>query len=127
MNRNLCFGSIRRTLSLSGALVGCLALGFQATTLSAPALAQRVQQRTVDGTVTSGGAPVKGAVVHLKDTRTLAQKSYITAADGTYRFAQLSSTADYEVWADSDGKKSSIKSISSFDTKPAFTIDLKMD
>ncbi len=80
----------------------------------------------MDGTVTlKGGAPVKGAVVHLKDTRSLSQKSYITAEDGLYHFAQLSGSTDYEVWADSDGKKTPVKNISSFDTKNAFTIVLK--
>ena len=94
---------------------------------ASPISAQRPAARTVDGTVTAGGTPVKGAVVHLKDTRSLSQKSYITAEDGTYRFAQLSGTTDYEVWAEANGKKSSVKSISSFDTKNAFSIALKMD
>lgn len=92
-----------------------------------PLLAQAQATRTLDGKVVRGGTPVKGAVVHLKDTRTLAQKSYITAEDGSYRFAQLSSTTDYEVWAEADGKKSSTKTVSSFDTKSAFNITLKMD
>ncbi|WP_419805483.1 carboxypeptidase-like regulatory domain-containing protein [Terriglobus sp.] len=92
-----------------------------------PAAAQRVEARTLDGKVVSGGQPVKGAVVHLKDTRTLSQKSYITSDDGTYRFAQLSSTSDYEVWAEVNGKKSSIKTISSFDTKNTFNVTLKVD
>lgn len=120
---------VRRTL-LAGALSGaCLCVAgiyaFQGAVATAqpPAVA-----RTLDGTVSlKSGAPVNGAVVHLKDTRSLSQKSYITAADGTYHFAQLSSTTDYEIWADSDGKKTSVKSISSFDTKPSFTIALKFN
>ncbi len=93
------------------------------------AIAQRpVSVRTLDGTVTlKSGGPVKGAVVHLKDTRSLSQKSYITAADGTYHFAQLSGNTDYEVWADSDGKKTAVKSISSFDTKDSINIALKLN
>jgi hypothetical protein len=83
--------------------------------------------RTVNGQVTDkGGAPLKGAVVHLKETKSLAMRSYITAEDGQYKFAQLSTNADYEVWADSDGKKSDSKSISSFDNKSAATINLKV-
>ena len=94
----------------------------------APAAAQKAAAaRTLDGTVSSKGGPVKGAVVHLKDTRSLAQKSFITAADGVYHFAQLSSGTDYEVWAEADGKKSSVKNISSFDTKNSFNIGLKVD
>ena len=97
-------------------------------TAALPAAAQRpASSRTVDGTVTlKSGGPVNGAVVHLKDTRSLSQKSYITAADGTYHFAQLSGNTDYEIWADSDGKKTPVKSISSFDTKNSFTIALKL-
>ena len=91
-------------------------------------MAQRAAAaRTLDGTVTSKAGPIKGAVVHLKDTRSLAQKSFITAEDGVYHFAQLSSGTDYEVWAEADGKKSSVKNISSFDTKSSFNIGLKVD
>ncbi|GAA3749188.1 carboxypeptidase-like regulatory domain-containing protein [Terriglobus aquaticus] len=108
-------------------LPGLVVLASTAVSLTPVAHAQAAQPRTVDGKVVSGGQPVKGAVVHLKDTRTLAQKSYITAEDGTYRFAQLSSTSDYEVWAESNGKKSSTKTISSFDNKSSFNYTLKVD
>ncbi len=84
-------------------------------------------QRVVSGRVVGDGdRPVGSAVVYLKDTRTLAVKSYLAAADGTYRFGQLSGTTDYEVWAESAGKKSKVKSISSYDTKSEFHIDLKL-
>jgi hypothetical protein len=84
-------------------------------------------QRVVSGHVLNDGdKPVKDAVVYLKDTRTLAVKSYLSGADGAYRFGQLSGTTDYELWAEAGGKKSKTKSISSFDTKSQFTIDLKL-
>lgn len=115
---------VPRVLALAGSLLMGTSLVLVHT---APAAAQRpVSARTLDGTVTEkAGGPVNGAVVHLKDTRSLSQKSYITAADGTYHFAQLSSNTDYEVWADADGKKTPVKTISSFDTKNSFTIPLK--
>ncbi len=126
MTRLLCLSlasAFRRSLlvvailSASASIVGV-----------APAAAQKAPSRVVDGTVSlKGGGPVKGAVVHLKDTRALSQRSYITAEDGTYHFAQISGTTDYEVWADLDGKKTPVKSISSFDTKTNFMIALRFN
>lgn len=83
--------------------------------------------RSVTGEVVDkSGAKVKGAVVHLKDTRALTQRSYITAEDGEFRFAQLSTSTDYELWATSGDAKTDSKSISSFDNKKVASITLKM-
>src|SRR5580704_16914294 len=85
-------------------------------------------QRVVQGKVGDGAnAPIKGAVVYLKDSRSLSVKSYFSDDQGGYRFGQLSQTSDYEVWAENNGKKSSVKSISSFDNKSQFYINLKID
>jgi hypothetical protein len=85
-------------------------------------------QRVVQGKVMDhSDAPVKGAVVYLKDGHSLSVKSFIADDQGEYRFGQLSQNTDYEIWAESNGKKSSVKTISSFDTKNQFYINLKID
>ncbi len=107
------------------------ALGAGAVVASLPgqeAFAQQQAQRVVQGRVVDkADAGLKGAVVYLKDGHTLAVKSYIAGDDGSYRFGQLAQNTDYSLWAESDGKKSSVKNISSFDTKVEFNITLKIE
>jgi len=109
-------------------LLCCLAV---LASLAAPApllLAQQQAQRVVQGkVVNSSGAGLKGATIFLKDDHTLAVKSYIAADDGSFRFSQLLQSTDYELWAEFNGKKSSAKNISSFDTRAEFNITLKID
>ena len=116
-------------------LVGKVALVFSSVcavtivpvTFTGQAAAQQrgPVQRVVQGKVTDHeNAPVKGAVVYLKDGRSV--KSFIANDQGEYRFGQLAQNTDYEIWAEHDSKKSDVKTISSFDSKNQFYIDLKM-
>jgi len=98
--------------------------------LASPAAAQQrgPVQRVVQGKVIDhANTPIKGAVIYLKDGRALSVKSFIANDQGEYRFGQLTQNTDYELWAEHDGKKSPVKSISSFDNKNQFYIDLKVD
>jgi hypothetical protein len=84
--------------------------------------------KTLTGTVTDkGDKPIPGAVVYLKNMKTLAVKSFFAEKDGTYRFPQLSLNTDYEVYAEKDSKKSSTKSVSQFDDRFNPTINLTID
>jgi hypothetical protein len=65
-------------------------------------------------------------VVHLKNTRNLAIKTYITEPDGTYRFSALSPNVDYELYAEVSGQRSDTKTLSAFDNRKQVNITLKL-
>ena len=124
------FSSLRSGLGKAVLAMSSLGVLTAVPMISAPqARAQQrgPVQRVVEGKVTDhDNTPIKGAVVYLKDGRTLSVKSFIADDQGEYRFGQLAQNTDYEIWAESNGKKSAVKSISSFDSKNHFYIDLKM-
>jgi hypothetical protein len=111
-------------------LACCTVATFSLAMTSAVVFAQDrgPAQRVVMGKVVDKeNAPAKGAVVYLKDDHSLSVKSFITDDEGSYRFGQLAQNTDYELWAESNGKKSAVKNISSFDSKNTFHIILKID
>ncbi|HVJ08875.1 MAG TPA: carboxypeptidase-like regulatory domain-containing protein [Acidisarcina sp.] len=92
-----------------------------------PSFSSAEQQRVIQGKVFGASEePVSGAVVYLKDVKTLGVKSFISTSDGSYRFGQLSLAVDYEIWAEQGGKKSPTRTVSSFDQKTLYTINLKL-
>lgn len=83
--------------------------------------------RSVQGIVSdAGGNPVAGAIVQLKDTKSLQIRSYRTGADGAYHFAGLSTNTEYELEARHEDASSSKKTLSVFNTRKAVTINLKL-
>jgi hypothetical protein len=90
--------------------------------------AAQTGQKVAEGKVVgSNSQPVVGAIVYLKNTKTGDIKSFISVADGSYRFGQLSPEIDYEIWAEYQGRKSNTKTISSFDSKKLMDYQLKVD
>jgi hypothetical protein len=123
---SVLLGSLTRKVILATCCMTALFVAVQGRGVFAQQRAP--EQRVVQGKVVDGAnAPIKGAVVYLKDGRSLAVKSFFSDAEGGYRFGQLSQNTDYEIWAENNGKKSAVKTISSFDSKNQFYINLKVD
>jgi hypothetical protein len=84
--------------------------------------------RTVQGVVNDAqGAAVNGAVVQLKNTKTLQIRSFITRDNGTYYFHGLSTDVDYDLRADFDGAASKSRTLSSFDSRKQPVVNLKLE
>ena len=85
------------------------------------------QSRSVMGRVVGEhDAPMQRAVVYLKNTKTLAIKTYITDSDGSYHFPALTPNVDYEIYAEREGARSDTKTLSGFDSRKVATITLKI-
>ena len=89
------------------------------------ASAQQFGLRNLQGKVIGpDDKPLNGAIVYLQNSRNDDIKTFISTSTGEYRFAALSADTDYTVWAAYKGKKSSTKTVSSFDSRKLVTIDL---
>lgn len=84
--------------------------------------------RNLQGTVLDkDDKPVVGAVVQLKDVRTLQMRSYISKENGEYHFSSLKIDDDYEVEAKNNSLTSGPKKISIFDNRKIVIQNLKTD
>jgi hypothetical protein len=84
--------------------------------------------RMLQGTVFDrDDKPVVGAVVQLKDVRTLQVRSYISKENGEYHFSSLKIDDDYEVEAKNQNMTSGPKKISIFDNRKIVIQNLKAD
>lgn len=87
----------------------------------------RPRTRSIEGAVLDkAGAPVPGAVVLLKDLKTLQVRSFIAQGDGKYHFYGLNLDINYQVRAQSNDVTSSIKNISVFDSHSRIVVNLKL-
>ncbi len=86
------------------------------------------QLRSLQGQVMGHeDAALGDAIVYLKNTKTLAVRSYVTKADGQYQFHALAPNVDYEVVAQWKNKKSDVKTLSAFDSRQKAFINLHID
>jgi hypothetical protein len=113
----------------AGAVFAALAFGvvpFEGI-LAPASYAQNLGQRAVNGTVVDAdSAPVLGATVFLRNTKSKSIRSYTSTKDGRFRFVQVNMQDDYDLWAEKEGKKSAVKTVSSWDTRKELEMELKL-
>jgi hypothetical protein len=124
---------MRRTHVLAGVALALLTAGTvpggPAGALLAPALAlaQNLGQRVVIGTVIdSASSPVAGATVFLKDLKNKSIRSFTSDPHGRFRFTQVDMAQDHELWAEKEGRKSAVKTVSEWDARKEFETELKL-
>jgi len=117
------------TARMVSALAICIALSTGASAQDdKKSKKEEATTRSVQGTVLDNeDKPVVGAVVQLKDDRTLQMRSYITRANGEYHFSSLKIDDDYEVEARNNSMTSGPKKISIFDSRKIVIQNLKAD
>jgi len=114
--------AIAAVLLVAGASVAVL-------TARATALFQRGQGEArilVGHVVDDREQPLQKAIVYLKNTKNLAIKTYISEPDGTFRFSGLAPNIDYEVYAEHEGARSDVKTLSGFDNRRQVSMTLKI-
>jgi hypothetical protein len=118
-----------RTARTFSALAICIAFSLGASAQEdKKSKKEEATLRSVQGTVVDvDEKPVVGAVVQLKDDRTLQMRSYITKANGEYHFSSLKVDDDYEVEARNNHLTSGPKKISIFDSRKIVIQNLKAD
>lgn len=84
-------------------------------------------EKSVTGTVTDdSGSPLPGAIVQMKNMKTLQVRSFIAKEKGDFYFQGLSPDVDYEFKGEWNGKSSNTRTLSSFDSHPTVNINLKI-
>jgi len=105
-----------------------LALLFLAGLSAAQDSKKETQLRTVHGVVNDKSEnPLPGSVVFLKNLRTNTVRSSFADDSGNYRFSGLDPNVDYEVHAELEGAKSSVRTVNSLDSRKDIVLNLKID
>jgi hypothetical protein len=123
----------RRAFAVPTTRLGLLILLVSMSGSWADAATPRLQDqrgpelRTVHGSVIDKEEnPVAASVVYLKNLKTQGVKTYIANDIGEYRFSGLDPNVDYEIHAEHDDLTSSIRTISSYDSRRDINLPLKL-
>jgi Carboxypeptidase regulatory-like domain len=85
------------------------------------------QLKVVHGSVIDKSEnPMPASVIYLKNVKSQAVKTYIADESGNYRFSGLDPNVDYEIHAEHDDLTSSIRTVSSFDSRRDIEVTLKL-
>jgi hypothetical protein len=128
-----CLMNIRRTVgprtgtparTTAAWLLLAAPAGLGLMTLATPAAQAQNAAKSVQGKVfSSSEQALSGAIVYLQNNNTNVIKTFVTTADGSYRFGQLPADSDYKIWARYKNQESKSRVISSFDSKLNLTMD----
>ena len=130
---------MKRTMFVLIAAVGVVAVGIARAQIQGPPSSNpplfkgerkkaESNERSLTGTIVDkADAPVEGAVVQIKDTKTLRVRSFLTKADGKYQFHGLSVDIDYEVKAERQGISSETRTLTVYDSRKEPILNLKLD
>jgi hypothetical protein len=116
-----------RVLALATLVLGILSVSSFNAINGFMAHAQNLGERTVTGTVLdSASNPVQGATVFLKNQKSKTIRSFTSLANGHFYFAQVNKADDFDLWTEKNGKKSEVKTVSSWDDRTQFVSELRL-
>lgn len=85
----------------------------------------RSQLRTVQGTVLDKNQnPIVNGIVYLRNKKTDNIRTHISDSQGHYQFTGLDPNVDFEIHAEYKRRKSSSHTISSYDDRRTFDVNL---
>ncbi len=117
----------RRGLLMAGAAV-ILSAGLFGQEQTRKEKREEAKLRSLMGLVVDAQEqPASGAVVQLKDMRTLQVRSFITQNDGQYHFSGLRPDIDYQVTAKFGDLTAAPRTLSIFDNRKEAVMNFKLD
>lgn len=119
--------NVKQALTLM-AMALMLSAGLEAQSKSRAERREEANSRSVMGIVVGpDDQPANGAVVQLKDMRSLQIRSFITQQDGQYHFSALRADIDYQLTAKSGEMTGPLRTLSIFDNRKEAVVNFKLD